>query len=124
MRKLVLSDEQWERICHHFPEESRPKRSRGRPAVPAREVLDAVLWVLHSGAPWHFLPQCFPNYKTVHRRYQRWMRTGVLDSVLKDLAAEAGRYGLLDGDEAYIDGSFAPAKRDGLEVGCTKAGRA
>ena len=123
MRKLELTDEQWERIRRHFPEESKPKGSRGRPPVPAREIFDAVLWVLHSGAPWHFLPQCYPNYKTVHRRYQKWVRTGVLDGVLRDLAAEARRCGVLDGEEAYVDGSFARAKGGGPEVGCTKAGK-
>ena len=70
MRKLVLSDEQWERIRHHFPEELKPRGSRGHPPVPARDVFDSVLWIMHSGVPWHFLPQCYPNHKTVHRRYQ------------------------------------------------------
>jgi len=89
MKKLELSDAQWKRICHHFPEESKPKGQPGRPSVPAREVLDAVLWIMHSGTPWRYLPQCYPNYKTVHRRYLTWVREGVLERVLKDLETEA-----------------------------------
>src|SRR5208282_5495805 len=42
----------------------------GRKPVPARRVLDAVLWILNTGAQWHMLPQCYPNHKTVHRRFQ------------------------------------------------------
>jgi hypothetical protein len=33
-------------------------------------VLEAVLWILNTGAQWHMPPQCYPNYKTVHRRFQ------------------------------------------------------
>jgi len=64
-----LSDEQWERIREYFPEENIPDGRPGRKPVPARRVLDAVLWILNTGAQWHMLPQCYPNYKTVHRRF-------------------------------------------------------
>jgi transposase len=33
-------------------------------------VLEAVLWILNTGAQWHMLPQSYPNYKTVHRHFQ------------------------------------------------------
>ncbi len=65
-----LTDEQWNGIYHYFPEENRPKVQRGRPPVPARRVLEAVLWILKTGAQWHLQPQCYSNYKTVHRRFQ------------------------------------------------------
>jgi transposase len=61
-----LSDAQWERIREYFPEENIPDGRPGRKPVPARQVLDAVLWILNTGAQWHMLPQCYPNYKTVH----------------------------------------------------------
>jgi hypothetical protein len=32
------------------------------------------------------LPQGYPNYKTVHRRFQHWRRQEVLRNVLTDLA--------------------------------------
>jgi hypothetical protein len=38
----------------------------------------SVLWILNTGAQWHFLPQCYPNYKTVHRRFQQWCQQEVL----------------------------------------------
>ena len=123
MMHVKLSDEQWERVRHHFPEESKPKGRRGRPMAPARRVFEAVLWILHTGAQWSFLPQCCPNYKTVHRRFQAWARTGVIEAVLEDLAGEAKQRGLFDGSEAYVDASFARAKGGGAGVGNTKAGK-
>jgi transposase len=32
------------------------------------------------------LPQCYPNYKTVHRRFQQWFRDEVLRAALTDIA--------------------------------------
>jgi transposase len=51
-------------------------------------VLEAVLWILDTGAQWHMLPQSYPNYKTVHRRFQTWCRDEVLRRVLTDVANE------------------------------------
>jgi transposase len=67
---IRLGDEQWERIRKHFPEEHIADGRPGRKPVSTRRVLEAVLWILNTGAQWHMLPQSYPNYKTVHRRFQ------------------------------------------------------
>ena len=85
---IRLSDEQWERIRGHFPEEHIPDGRAGRKPIPPRRVLEAVLWILNTGAQWHMLPQSYPNYKTVHRRFQTWCRDEVLRRVLTDVANE------------------------------------
>jgi transposase len=46
-----------------------------RQPIPTRHVLEAVLWILNTGAQLHMLPQSYPNYKTVHRRFQTWWMT-------------------------------------------------
>jgi transposase len=69
---IQLLDSEWERIREHFPEENIPDGRPGRKPIPTRLVLEAVLWILNTGAQWHMLPQCYPNYKTVHRRFQTW----------------------------------------------------
>ena len=55
-----LTDAQWERIREHFPEKRPAPGKRGRKPVSTRAVLEAVLWVLNSGAPWRMLPQRRP----------------------------------------------------------------
>jgi transposase len=47
---LRLRDEHWERIREHFPEEHIPQGHAGRKPIPARAVLEAVLWILDTGA--------------------------------------------------------------------------
>jgi transposase len=56
------------------------------------------------------LPQCYPNYKTVHRRFQQWCRSEVLRNVLVDLANTLREKGALDESERFIDATFVPAK--------------
>ncbi|HBK79757.1 MAG TPA: IS5 family transposase [Nitrospinae bacterium] len=120
---ISLTDAQWERIRRHFPEENIPDGRPGRKPVPARRVLEAVLWILNTGAQWHMLPQCYPNYKTVHRRFQRWCERDVLREVLCALANELREQGGLDESECFVDAMFSPAKGGGEGVGPTKRGK-
>lgn len=118
-----LSDEQWERIRGCFPEEHLPEVRVGRKPVPTRRVLEAVLWILNTGAQWHMLPQSFPNYKTVHRRFQQWCQQQVLREVLRSLANELRENEVLDERESFIDATFAFARGGGQDVGKTKRGK-
>jgi transposase len=120
---LRLSDDQWERIREHFPEENIPEGRPGRKPVPAREVLEAALWILNTGAQWHMLPQCYPNYKTVHRRFQRWCEREVLREVLTQLANALREQGDIDERESFIDACFASAKGGGDAIGKTRRGK-
>jgi transposase len=120
---LRLSDEHWERIRNHFPEEHIPPSRPGRKPIATRKVIEAVLWILNTGAQWHMLPQCYPNYKTVHRRFQQWCRNEVLRDVLIDLANALRDEGTLDESECFIDATFASAKGGGDEIGPTKRGK-
>jgi transposase len=47
---LRITDEQWELIREHLPEEHYPDDRPGRKTIPARKVLEAALWILNSGA--------------------------------------------------------------------------
>jgi transposase len=86
-------------------------------------VLNGILWILRTGAPWADLPDRYPSYQTCHRRFQQWVRVGVLRSILEVLAQALHDQGYLDLQEAFIDGSFAPAKHGGARVGKTKRGK-
>src|SRR6185312_6004217 len=107
---IRLHDSDWERIRHHFPEENISEGRPGRKPVPSRKILEATLWILNTGAQWHMLPQCYPNYKPVHRRFQTWCQSEVLRRVLTDIANELRARGVLDEEESFIDATFAMAR--------------
>jgi transposase len=88
-----------------------------------RAVLNGILWVLRTGAPWADVPERYPSYQTCHRRFQQWVRSGIMRGVLEALAGDLQIRGQLDVREAFIDSSFAPAKKRGPKVGKTKRGK-
>ncbi|HLM53184.1 MAG TPA: IS5 family transposase [Pseudoxanthomonas sp.] len=120
---LKISDAHWDRIKHHFPEENIPEGRARRKPVPTRQVLDAVLWILNTGAQWKMLPQSYPNYKTVHRRFRMWAQQEILRAIPADLANELREHDLLDTSECYVDATFANGRGGGLEIGTTKCGK-
>jgi transposase len=79
-----LTDEQWQLIEKCFP---KPEiGQRGRRPRDAREVMNAVLWIMRTGAPWRTLPRRHPPYQTCHRHFEQWLRSGVLQRALNALA--------------------------------------
>src|SRR5512146_3387366 len=114
-----LTDAQWEYVKPFVDWEQqqrqRPDRRGGRWSE-ARRVLDGVLWVLRTGAPWHDLPARYGPYQTCHRRFQQWQRSGVLDGILWALADDLLARGQLGLDETFIDASFMGAKKGAMAL--------
>ena len=79
---MDLTDAQWAVLEPTFRPRRRPD-GRGRPWTDPRAVVNGVLWVLRTGAPWHDLPRRYPPYQTCHRRFQQWQRSGRLDRLLQ-----------------------------------------
>jgi transposase len=106
-----LTDAQWKILANLIPVPELRADGRGRPWKDRRAVLNGILWVLRTGAPWADVPDRYPSYQTCHRRFQQWIRSGVMRGILEALAVDLKVRGLLDVEEAFIDGSFAPAKK-------------
>ena len=115
---MDLKDKQWEAIREFVPAEelSGAKGQGGRPWREPRDVVNGILWVLRTGAPWADLPGRYPPYQTVHRRFQKWEREGVLDKILEHLAEDLRDRGKLDLTEAFIDGTHAGAKKGAFSL--------
>ena len=108
---MELTDVQWE-LLKSLVEPKTPAQRRGRPWKESRAVLEGVLWILRTGAQWAELPKNkFPPYQTCHRRFQRWVREGVLIQVLRTLVEDLQARGQLDLAETFIDASFSGAKK-------------
>ncbi len=108
---MDLTDEQWAVVRPLIGEMRRREDGRGRPWRDSRQVLDGVLWILRTGAPWHDLPDRYPPYQTCHRRFQAWVRDGTIRGVLEALARDLKERGGLDVSECFIDGTFVVAKK-------------
>ena len=48
-------------------------------------MLDAILWVLRTGAPWRDLPADFGPWSTAWDFFDKWTKDGTFDEVLRRL---------------------------------------
>ncbi len=102
-----LTDDQWECIAHIFPAPART----GRPPRNRRTVVDGILWILRTGAPWRDLPEEFGPWATVWDLFDKWNRDGTLDEILQQLRAAFIEAGEIDQELWCVDGSAVRAAR-------------
>lgn len=107
---MDIRDEQWSLIESFIPKAINGTL-RGRPPRNPRDVLNGILWIMRTGAPWKDLPSRYPPYQTCHRWFQKWVSEGVMDTLLKALAEDLRRRGKIDLSECFIDATFAGAKK-------------
>ena len=87
-----------------------PQRPRtGRPALDHRLIVNAILWLTRTGAPWRDLPERYGSWKTVYSRFRRWSKQGIWDQVFNALITEAHRRGDLDWELHHIDSTIVRA---------------
>ena len=81
-RRHDISDSIWDRICDLLPGRS---GHVGRPCVDNRLFIDAVFWILRTGAPWRDLPPDYGNWNSVYMRFKRWRDKGVWERLLNSV---------------------------------------
>ena len=82
-----LTDEQWNKICHHFDEPAASKPKVGRPRRDRRQILNGILWIKRSGSPWRTLPRdLYGPYKTVFHLFNEWSESGLLETIFEEIA--------------------------------------
>ena len=108
---MDLTDEQWAVVEPLLPKPVKRADGRGRPRVDNRAILNGILWVMRTGAPWHDMPNRYPPYQTCHRRFQEWVQTGTFETILRKLVQDVKERGNLDLTECFIDGTFVMAKK-------------
>ena len=81
-RRHDMTDAVWERLRPHLPG---GEGKQGRPAQDNRRFIDAVCWMLRTGAPWRDLPPDYGDWKNAHRRFCRWRDRGEWAKLLEAL---------------------------------------
>src|ERR1700692_4412990 len=114
---MDVMDEQWRLVETILPPDAVRDDGRGRPWSDRRKILNGVLWILRTCAPWKDLPPRYGPYQTAHRRFQNWVRSGVMETLMLPLAQHLKEAGGLDLKEWFVDGTFVPAKKGGDRSG-------
>ena len=106
MRRGELTDDQWEKLQPLLP----PQKPRtGRPGDDHRRIVNGILWIDRTGAPWRDLPERYGPWSTVASRFYRWQKAGVWQSILAALQQQTDAAGQLDWSKHYVDSTMIRA---------------
>jgi len=81
-RRHDISDNVWAKLEPHLPVR---KGGWGGIAKDNRQFINAVFWVIRTGAPWRDLPPDYGHWSNTHRRFIRWRDKGIWEKVLDEL---------------------------------------
>lgn len=101
-----LTDKQWEELKGLLPPQ---KPKTGRPAHDHRRIINGILWILRTGAPWRDLPKKYGPWPTVYSRFYRWRKAGIWDRTLSALQAKSEAQGAIDWEVNFVDSTIIRA---------------
>ena len=101
MKRHELQDDQFARIENLLP--GRPGTVGRNSDLGNRVFVNAVIWKFRAGVPWRDLPEDFGGWCNTHKRFSRWAKKGVWESLFKALADDP------DNEYASIDATIVRA---------------
>lgn len=119
-RRHDISDKIWNLLSPHLPGTS---GSVGRPASDSRLFLNAVFWILRTGAPWRDLPPDLGDWKNTQRRFCRWRDRGVWEKLLEQVIEMPDfEWLMIDASHCKVHPHAAGARGGNQEMSRTKGG--
>ena len=73
-----------------------PVSGGGRRWRDHRQVINAILWKLRTGAPWRDLPERYGPWKTAHERLRLWTADGTWQKILDEVIVKDDSVGAVE----------------------------
>lgn len=105
-RRGELTNVQWQRLQPLLPDQ---KPRVGRPSLDHRSVINGILWIVRTGAPWREMPERYGKWETVSGRFYRWRKDGLWQQILSTLQQQVDAQGQLKWQLHHVDGSVIRA---------------
>jgi transposase len=80
-----LTDAEWALIADLVPDYSGNGKIGRPPKHCKRDIVNAIFYVAATGCQWRALPDCYPNWNTVHRYHVTWSRDGTWEKIVDRL---------------------------------------
>jgi transposase len=106
MHRGDLTNEEWVQLQPLLPAQ---KPRTGRPAHDHRRIINGMLWIARTGAPWRDLPERYGAIGTVSSRFYRWRHAGIWNRILAALQQQADAAGSLNWNMHFVDGTSVRA---------------
>ncbi len=119
-RRHDISDKVWHLLEPHLPGR---EGVWGGKAKNNRLFINAVFWILRTGAPWRDLPPDYGDWKNTHRRFCRWRDKSIWERLLEQLVKEPDyEWLLIDATHIKVHPHATGAKNGNQDMGRTKGG--
>ena len=119
-RRHDISEHVWGQLERHLPGR---KGNWGGRAKDNRQFINAVFWILRTGAPWRDLPSDYGSWSNTHRRFIRWRNKGIWESLLEKLVDNPNfEWLMIDASHIKVHPHAAGAKGGNQDMGGTKGG--
>lgn len=103
MGRHELTEVHWHQLAPLLP----PQKSRGgRPSLPHRRIINGIIWIQATGAPWRDVPAQYGSWHTVSSRFCGWQHAGIWPRLLRALQRLADCQGQLDWSVYFVDSTF------------------
>ncbi|QOH62287.1 IS5 family transposase [Paenibacillus polymyxa] len=103
-RRYELTDEEWNIVDPLLPAR---KKQGGRPPKDRRQMLNAVLWVARTGAPWRDLPSYYGPWSSAYSFFWRLQKANIWGEILKHVAIEP------DWEQVMVDATIVRVHQHG-----------
>ena len=115
-----ISDKTWGLLAPHLPGR---EGVCGGIAKDNRLFINAVFWILRTGAPWRDLPPDYGDWKNVHRRFCRWRDKGIWENLLSAMIDDAEcEWLMIDASHAKVHLHAAGERGGNQDMSRTKGG--
>ena len=115
-----ISDRAWKIIEPHLPGRA---GTQSRPAKDNRKFINAVIWILRTGAPWRDLPPEYGDWNNTHRRFTRWRDKGIWEKLFEIVKQDPDfEWLMIDASYVKVHPHGTGARNGNQDMGRTKGG--
>jgi putative transposase len=119
-----IPDGLWARMERVLPRD-KPSGSVGRPALPNRQVVNGILFVLRSGCQWKGLKkEWYGASSSLHQRFQAWNEAGLWQQIYRLMVKYYHKKRHIQWKWEAVDSTMAPAPLGGQQTGPNPTDRA
>ena len=119
-RRHDISDRVWQLLEAHLPGRA---GAWGGNSIDKRQFINAVFWILRTGAPWRDLPPDLGSWSNTHRRFIRWRDKGIWEKLLEILVDNPDfEWLMIDASHIKVQPHAAGARGGNQAMGRSKGG--